>query len=182
MLMGSNGGNPRVLTPAGRQEILSDWSGDGQSLLFGYAGPEGWQIYQRELANAQEQMLTREGGITARVSTDGQFLFHVRPGKPGLWRLNLTESQPAELVIAELANGDRGNWLVRGDKIYWVLRSGGNSILTEYDLNTGQSAFITDLPGFAGSGLCLAPDGDSFIFARTGNIAGDLLLIPLAPF
>jgi len=42
---------------------------------------------------------------------------------------------------------------------------------------TEESSFVTELPGLAGSGLAISPTGDEIIFARTGPMAGDLMLV-----
>ena len=182
MLVGVNGSQPHQLTPEGRQEIFTGWSHDGQSLLFGFEGKEGWEIFRRDLEGGKPQAVTRGGGITAQESENGSYLYYTRPGRAGLWRVVLTDgvaasAAEAEIVISELAGQDRGNWLQRGDHILWVIRSGGRAILAELDLGTRRSSFITDLPGFSGSGLGVSPSGDAIVFARTGEMAGDLMLI-----
>ena len=125
MLMGSNGGVPLQLTPDGRQEILSGWSRDGLSILFGSEEKGDWEIFRRDLEGDQAQAVTRGGGITAQESPDGKSLYFTRPGWAGLWRMDLTlAAGEAELIIPELAGQDRGNWLVHEEGIYWIIRSG----------------------------------------------------------
>jgi hypothetical protein len=125
--------------------------------------------------------VTRTGGITAQETRDGRFLYHTRPGRGGLWRVVLdgpaARGEP-ELVIAELAGQDRRNWLLVGDRLLWVYRSGGSTLLAELDPATGKSSFITELPRFSGSGLGAEPGGQAIVYARTGEMGGDLMLIP----
>jgi len=119
--------------------------------------------------------------LTAQESADGKFLYHTRPGLAGLWRLPLdqglvpTDVQP-ELIIADLASLDRHNWLLQGQRIFWVLRSGKSALLAEHDLLSGETSFITDLPGFSASGLAVSRGADAFIFSRTGEMQGDLMI------
>jgi Tol biopolymer transport system component/DNA-binding winged helix-turn-helix (wHTH) protein len=178
-----NGAPPRRLTPDGQQEICSGWSHDGLAILFARETGGRWELYRRPLAGGRERAITREGGISGQESADGRLLYFTRPGRAGLWRLQLDGGIAAaaavpELVIAELAGQDRHNWTLSGGRIYWVLRSAGSAILAEYDPATGRSSFLTEMPRFAGNGLGASPAGDAIIFARTGDMAGDLMLVP----
>lgn len=180
MLVSANGGQARQISPQGQQEILSGWAPGGGSLIFSRADQDGWQIFQRDVNETLSRPLTTQGGLTGQLSPDGKSLYHLRPGMAGLWRSTIGRSgeDTVELILPELANADRHNWLVHQDNVYWVLRSAGRAILVEYNLETERSSFITDLPGFSGSGLGISPAGDSFLFARTSEMAGDLILLP----
>jgi hypothetical protein len=70
-----------------------------------------------------------------------------------------------------VADGDRQ------DRIARVMRVGNNAFLMFFDLAAGNSSFLTELPGLAGPGLALAPDGSEIVYARTENMAGDLMLL-----
>jgi Tol biopolymer transport system component/DNA-binding winged helix-turn-helix (wHTH) protein len=177
------GTRPRRLTPTGGQEILADWAHDGKTILLAVDGPGGWEIKRRVPGQDETTPVTLGGGVMAQESKDGSNLFFTRPGRSGLWRAPLTGGQMTpekgepELIIPELSGQDRRNWLLHGDHVLWVLRSGGSAILADYDPATGQSSFITDLPRFSGSGLGVSPRGDVFIYPRAGEMSGDLLLI-----
>lgn len=178
-LAGLNGARPGPLSPAERQEILADWTPDGQGLVYSAQKDGMWQIFRRNLDGTGEEALTTVGGIAARLSADGKDLYHVRPGMAGIWRLALDDpSRTPRLVIPDLASTDRGNWALADGVLFWVLRSGNSAILGQHDPATGRTSFITDLPGFAGSGLGISPAGDTIFFARTGEIAGDLMFFP----
>lgn len=186
MVMEVDGAIPRQLTPGRRQEICSGWAHDGQSVLFGFEGGQGWDVYRRSPRGGAAQPVTRGGGITAREAADGGFLYFTRPGCAGLWRAPLVDGAvPADAgdpqpFIAELAGQDRRNWLLGPQEILWVIRSGGVPILARRDLAGGPDAFITELSRWSGAGLGASPDGDAVIFPRTGDITGDLLLLPAA--
>ena len=118
-------------------------------------------------------------------SPQGKELYFTRPGSPGLWRRSLigknTHREP-ELVIPDLMPQDRWNWrLVTAgdtlDSIAWVMRVQDSAFLMVHQLETGESSFLAELPGLAGSGLAISPIGDEIIFARTDNMAGDLMLV-----
>jgi hypothetical protein len=80
-------------------------------------------------------------------------------------------------VLDGLAVRDQAGWVLLGDQILWVLRSGQAAILASQDLPTGETAYLTALPGFAGPELGASPDGTTILFARTGDLTGDLMLL-----
>jgi len=63
------------------------------------------------------------------------------------------------------------------ERIAWVMRVQDSAFLMFHQRATGESSFLTELPGLAGSGLALSPGGNEIIYARTDNMAGDLMLV-----
>jgi Tol biopolymer transport system component len=181
----ARGGEPRMVTDPGRQEVFTAWCADGKHLLISADRGEGWQIYRQDPAGGSGEPVTLAGGLTGVESPSGQELFFTRPGKTGLWRKYLVGNRAKlepELIIPDLMHQDRRNWrLVTGGetpgRIAWVMRIQDNAFFMFHDLARGESSFLTELPGFAGSGLALSPEGDEIIYARTGNTAGDLMLV-----
>jgi len=184
MVCGVGGGRPRGLTPDGRQEIFTGWAHDGRSILFGREEEEGWRIRRRSPAGGESVPVTIDGGIAAAETADGHFLYFTRPDRWGLWQVALdsdgrqVSTAEAELVLPDLAVQDRRNWALHEGHILWVLRTGSGALLADFDPATGQSSFITELSRFSGTGFGISPDGRSVIYARTGEMAGDLMLIP----
>ena len=87
-----------------------------------------------------------------------------------------------ELVIPDLMHQDRWNWRLISDRdqvqrIAWVMRIQDSAFLMFFDPATKESSFLTELPGMAGPGLALSPSGDEIIYARTENMAADLMLL-----
>jgi Tol biopolymer transport system component/DNA-binding winged helix-turn-helix (wHTH) protein len=188
MVLAANGGSPRQLTPDAEQEVWPRWTPDGRHLVFG--GREGgtWQLFRRPAGGGNRTRMTTQGGVNGQISSDGKTLYHTRPGEPGLWAVDLDpghEADPAtgsiagepRLVLDGLAVRDQAGWVLLGDQILWVLRSGQAAILASQDLPTGETAYLTALPGFAGPELGASPDGTTILFARTGDLTGDLMLL-----
>ncbi len=185
MVIQVRGGEPRVVTDAEGPEVFTGWCADGKHLLVSADRGEGWQIYRQDPAGKRGARLTASGGLTAMESPSGQELYFTRPGRSGLWRVALVEGKPAgepELIIPDLRGQDRRNWrlVVEGstvERIAWVMRVQDSAFLMFHFLATGESSFLTELPGLAGSGLALSPGGNEIIYARTDNMAGDLMLV-----
>jgi Tol biopolymer transport system component/DNA-binding winged helix-turn-helix (wHTH) protein len=179
------GGEPVSLPGPEGPRVFSGWCADGLHLLVGADRGQGWQIYRESVAGGESTRLTSAGGLTAQESPTGKELFFTNPGRPGLWRLSLGGNNQAlepDLVIPDLLHQDRRNWRLvadgdRVDRIAWVMRVGNNAFLMFFDLAAGNSSFLTELPGLAGPGLALAPDGSEIVYARTENMAGDLMLL-----
>ncbi len=181
MVIQARGGEPKMVDSGEGQEVFTNWCPDGEHLLVSADRGEGWQIYRQDPAGSLDARLTTTGGLTASESPSGQELYFTRPDRPGLWRVALNESAKPELIIPDLSHRDRRNWRLVGDgstveRIAWVMRVQGSAFLMFHDMATGESSFLTELPGLAGSGLALAPGGDEIIYARTDNMAGDLML------
>jgi Tol biopolymer transport system component/DNA-binding winged helix-turn-helix (wHTH) protein len=182
MVIQARGGEPQTVDSSEGQGVFTSWCADGEHLLVSEDRGEGWQIYRQDPAGGPGVKLTTTGGLTATESPSGQELYFTRPDRPGLWRVALNESAEPELIIPNLSHQDRRNWRLVSDgntveRIAWVMRVQGSAFLMFYDLAAGESSFLTELPGLAGSGLALASGGDEFIYARTDNIAGDLMLL-----
>ncbi|MCK9996920.1 MAG: PD40 domain-containing protein, partial [Candidatus Krumholzibacteria bacterium] len=182
MVIRARGGEPQKVDNGEGQEVFTSWCSDGEHLLVSADRGEGWQIYRQDPAGRPGIRLTTTGGLTATESPSGQELYFTRPGRPGLWRVALNNSAEPDLIIPDLSHQDRRNWRLMGDgntvqRIAWVMRVQGSAFLMFHDLATGESSFLTELPGLAGSGLALAPGGNEIIYARTDNMAGDLMFM-----
>ena len=185
MVIQARGGEPVKVMMGKEQAVFSSWCADGKHLLVGADRGQGWQIYRQDPFGGKGVQLTLTGGLTATESPDGRELYFTRPGRPGLWR-RVYKGKPAaiepQLVIPDLMYQDRWNWRLinEGDKVQrvaWVMRIQDSAFLMFFDPATEESSFLTELPGMAGPGLALSPGGDEIIYARTENMAADLMLL-----
>ncbi|MEN8008280.1 MAG: winged helix-turn-helix domain-containing protein [Candidatus Krumholzibacteriota bacterium] len=185
MLIEVRGGEPVTLENGGGQDVFSNWCADGEHLLVSADLGQGWQLFRRSPTVGPGTGITTAGGLIGTESPDGRTLYFTRPGVSGLWRLDLGEDNPgaeAELIIPELLHQDRRNWRLVGDensknRIAWVMRVQNSAFLMFHDLTTGESSFLSELPGLAGPGLTLSPGGNDIIYARTDNMSADLMLL-----
>jgi Tol biopolymer transport system component len=185
MLVHLRGGEPRRLENAGGRDVFSNWCADGEHLLISADRGQGWQIYRQSSAGGPGTALTSAGGMFAAESPDGMTLYFTRPGISGLWRMELGETNSPgkpEMVIPDLLPQDRRNWRLAGsgkavDSIAWVMRVQEGAFLMFHDLETGESSFLSELPGLAGAGLAVSPSGNEIIYAWTENMSADLMLL-----
>lgn len=184
-----DGGDPRVVlislrggpavelaAPPGG-ELLAGWLPDGEGLLVTRREGGTRSLLRRGLEPDADAWLLRRGVVAAAVGAAGR-LHYVEEARAGVWRVPLDDPGAAgELVIPGLAPFDARNWRLAGEETYWIMRSPGSSFLMLHDPARGSSSILSDLPGFAGHGLAVAPDGHAVIYPRGGAAAGDLMLI-----
>ena len=114
-------------------------------------------------------------------SSDGQLLYYTKQDDVGLWRLPL-HGGSEERVLDALAPVDWGNWVLRGEGIYFVQREAAHSpSLKFFSFTTETITTIADLPEGSLSdvepGMSISPDGQWFLYARTDEHRSDLMLV-----
>ena len=166
-VISAQGGTPATNTPAGGDEVLVGWSPDDLSLEF----ITGSQLRSRPADPAGESDTLVKDGVAAAARNEDGGLFFVDTG-------DMQAIHGPGALVTGLDPLDRHNWRVSAGAINWVLRSGGRAFLMVHDLAEGNDEFMTDLPGFAGTGLAVAPDGLEILYPRSGAAEGDLMLIP----
>jgi hypothetical protein len=177
VLVSLRGGPVVELTAPAGHELLAGWLPDGGGLLVTRGETSSRNLLRRDARPDSAAELLRRGVVAAAVDDSGRLHF-VEESRAGLWRVPLdAPGGPGELVIPGLAPFDGRNWRLVGDEIYWVMRGPGGSFLMLHDPATGRSSIISDLPGWAGDGLAVAPDGHAVIYSRGSEAAGDLMLI-----
>lgn len=173
-LVSAEGGTPTELTGAGLAETVAGWSPAGGGLEVIRRAGGGWNLYRRGLDPEDDGgEIVRGRVVAAERSADGTLFF---VGDARTIRRDEGDDPPA--LVSGLDPLDRHNWRWADNAIYWVLRTGGSAFLMVHDLTDGTDNFLTDLPGFAGTGLAVAPDGNEILYPRSGAAQGDLMLIP----
>ncbi len=187
MVISSFGGEPKIMTPEGQSELFSSWSGDGLSLLCGSDGEGSWRVLRRYLDGRNATLVTQADVATAVETTDGKNLYFSRTSIPGLWVQPLKAngevsafSRP-ELVVSDLATQDSRNWALENDQVFWVLRTSGMPMLAVTELNTGRTSLLTELIGLTAEGLTASAKAGSILYPRTGQMAGDLMVLSGPP-
>jgi Tol biopolymer transport system component len=186
-VLDARGGPPRFLETGLKRAVFCAWTADGKGLLVSADQNEAVRMFRLDpdfgspAAGTPPSAVMAPEALTGAESPDGRFLYFTRPDRPGLWRLptasRQTPPQSPQLVLADLQDRDRSNWRLLEGRIAWVMRAGGAAILAFYDLETGRNSMVADLPGLGGSGLAVSPDGMTILYARTGDVAADLMLL-----
>ena len=168
------GGPVRQLGETGEDENLVGWWPDGRILVRRGRGPRAATRLRDSESGALLPGLPVPPGMVA-VGWAADLTAYFVTAKGGIERCLPAACPTPETVVPALAPVDRDNWRLAGDAIVWVMRAGGQAFLMNHDLESGNSSIITDLPGFAGTGLAVAPDGSAVIYPRLGAAEGDLM-------
>jgi len=105
------------IRPSGNA-IAPTWSPDGETLIYGSNTASNWQIWAYKPATNDQQQLTQTIGYRGAINSQGH-LYFTKPGKAGLWRLQLDKSE--EKVIDDLSAAHWADWYIVQDKIVYPL-------------------------------------------------------------
>ena len=139
------------------------WRPDGDGLIYAKETSGSLELWTFDLATKSETQLTKTGGYFGYM-TMGGVLYHVRPNKPGIWRLTKADNKP-ELVLPDLEFSDWGNWRVVGETIAYYHRRTNAAI--RYDLKSRTSQQLQSIEG-------IVPTADP---AAAFNEKGELALL-----
>jgi Tol biopolymer transport system component len=186
-IVSAEGGNPRRLTTDPSTEIEPAWSRDGQWIYFVSNRTGRGEVWKMPAAGGPAVQLTNAGATNPVEAADSRSVYvikgaaqRLRRSEPGLWQVP-TEGGEETRVLA--ANVDPGNWAVMAGGIYYLTRQPGQSLYTVefFDFATRQTAQITTLDGPRGtfliSGLTVAPDEHSILYAQRDKLDYDLMLV-----
>ncbi len=169
----ADGGAVRDLTPAGEHErMIGWWTATGDLLLVERGRGSSLGQWLRRVDTGELESSRPPGSFLA-WEPSGRF---VQPGG-GIAHAPDAVCWSPTVLVPDLAPADSDLWRSAGDDILWVLRTGGGAFLMIHETATGKDAFVSDLPGFAGGGLAVAPDASAVVFARLGPVEGDLMQV-----
>ncbi len=171
-----DGGLPRTLTAGDHRDVVSGWSRDGETLYFDSDRSGEWQVWKMPAEGGEALQVTREGGLSGRESPDGQWIYYVKLGSPGIWRMPVGGSDE-EVVARYHSIGDCGNWTALNDGVAFATWGRTGPQVARYDFATGKTRTIAPTPGIIMSSLDATPAGDIFLYARTEVTSVDLMLV-----
>ncbi len=166
------GGTPRELpTFPGANNGVPRWSRDGQWIYFYSTHEKGtyqlWKIPFR--GGTPIRVRTGEGGIYVTESPDRRFLYYIKWGEAGLWRMPLEGGQ--ETKVLELEHTGTWDWTLAPNGIYFLDYSfNPNGKIEFFDFTTRSTTpiFAVEKPVPQFGGLALSPDGKSLLFGQNG--------------
>ena len=168
------GGPVRLLGDEGVDENLVGWWQDGRILVRRGRDPNAETRLRDPASGALLPQLPDPPGMVA-VAWAADHGMYFAGASGGIRRCPNGSCPVPEPIVPTLAPSDRDNWRLATREIFWVMRAGGQAFLMSQDLESSNSSIITDLPGFAGTGLAAAPDGSAVIYPRLGAAEGDIM-------
>jgi Tol biopolymer transport system component/DNA-binding winged helix-turn-helix (wHTH) protein len=180
----SGGASPRALTSGNFNDVVPGWSADGQTIYFGSNRSGTWQIWRVAAdGHGAPQQVTAHGGMVAKPSQDGKWLYFANAGTPGIWRRSL-QGDPArgspEQNVFDGPPADYANyWTVYGDTVYALSNDAGHRSLVRINPATGSVTpvytMLHDPAPF--SGLTISGDGKQLLFSELLEATNNLTLV-----
>jgi Tol biopolymer transport system component/serine/threonine protein kinase len=182
----SDGTGLHRLTTEPGEDVVPNWSGDGQWIYFASNRSGAWQVWKIPAAGGVPVQVTRSGGFAARESPDGKWIYYARGRSvAGLWRIHPdgTGEQP---VLERLKPGFWAYWAIARDGVYFADRDSEKGTFALYLLREGrrepQRIAIFDKPLMVGDqGIALSPDERTLLFTQIDQSGSDILMVEHAP-
>ncbi len=174
-------GTPETRLSGEGESRAPAWSHDGHTIYFGSnRNGKRWQLFRQKTGDGAAEQLTEEGGLAAQESTDGQWLYFVRPDRKGLWQRSTAPGGDDLFLAGDLSPIDWHNLVVGRDAVWFVSRPAGDPVLARFVFAKGRvetGALVTGL--LRDSGLALLPSGDAVVVTELSEAQVDIELSTL---
>jgi Tol biopolymer transport system component/DNA-binding winged helix-turn-helix (wHTH) protein len=178
-LMSPDGGVPRQLTSGTSNDIVPAWSPDGKWIYFGSNRSGSWQIWKVSAGGGTPQRLTKNGGMVALASPDGQWVYYTRSGVAGLWRIPASGGEEQQ-VLTQPPSRFPAYWALTKNGIYLLSESGDKKEIgfaSYADTRRIQPVHVLDHQPTLFSGLSVSPDQRWLIYADMAEANSNISLV-----
>ena len=165
------------LTDGAQNDHVRIWSRDGAWIYFASDRSETWQIWRMPASGGVAEQITRNGGMEVAQCL-GEERFIIRRSDERQFRtLTLPEPDQTPVLVADLPASIPENWVLQGDKIYWLQRESQGGAIYRYDLLSASTMIAARSELLLGPGLTVSPDGKRMLFGCADRIERDLMLV-----
>ena len=180
-VVGAEGGLAHRITTDPTDEVIPRWSKDGRWIYFGSNRSGSWQIWKVPSGGGEAAQITKDGGMSARESSDGQFVYYTgyyNLQKKGLWRVPVSGG-PETLVLDRDINPHQWDLTERG--IYFIdWNAKPVATICFYDSATRgvrSLAPVSNDPRYVDdNGMSISPDGKWLLYSG-GILTTDIMMI-----
>jgi len=178
--VGSDGGAPTLIhsdpfavTSVGASPL--NWSRDGHWIYFVSRRSGSIQSWKTAVTGRAAVQVTRNGGLTAHESADGEFVYYLKGRPVGLWRVPLTGGEE-RIVLTSLpgpvAFADSGLHFLTRDP------SSGHATLRFFSFAGGETTPVAEI-GFQRfmNGFSVSPDRRTLAYTQSERGGNDLMLV-----
>jgi dipeptidyl aminopeptidase/acylaminoacyl peptidase len=186
-VISAEGGKPRPLVVDPSHDVMPSWSRDGGLIYFCSNRSGTLQVWKMPAAGGQAIQVTRQGGVEAFESPDGQLLYYTKGRGPA--SANAGRRWRGEQVPELLNAGYRRYWAVRDEGIVFVSlgcrapaqRSTFFSFATHRVTTIG--VLEKDPTSCGPPALTVSPDGRSpwFVYADRKKASARIMLVEKLP-
>lgn len=172
-----DGGQVEVLTEGNSYNLGPRFSRDGQAIYFGSNRGGELHVWRMTMPDGTPEIVA-EGYVGEEVPNEHALLV-VRSGRPGLWKVLLSEGTP-RLVDSLLMKVDWGSWVVTDEGVLFLERTGEMVRVVRLDLASGARTVVLDsLTRIQARypALDVTRDGRTLVLARANRVESALVLM-----
>jgi Tol biopolymer transport system component len=176
-VISAEGGEPRRVTEGNWDDIMPSWSRDGKWIYFCSHRTGDWELWKIPAAGGQAVQLTETGGLEAKESKDGKWLYYSKFLEQGIWKMPI-QGGTGTLVLNR--NCERF-WDLREQGICFIdLDAKPNGTINFYDFDTQRVTRIGTVEKqlFNPDGaLSVSPDGQWVLYPQVDRVDSHIMLV-----
>lgn len=175
-LVEAEGGVPRQLTAASSDENIPAWSRDGRWIYFSSTRTGKREIFKIPCEGGEAIQFTKNGGLSARESGDGQYVYYTKLTELGLWRLPRSGDGEEEKVLPGIRSGD---FEIGKQGIYFSRHAPQDFRISFLSFGTGETTQLYRRSGpFEHTHqLNVSPDEKWLLFSESPMATSELMLV-----
>lgn len=179
-IINTEGASPRRLTTENSEDILPNWSRNGQWIYYCSNRSGEQQIWKMSPEGERATQVTKQGGYEAVESPDGKYIYYTKGRTTsGIWKIPAGGGDET-LVLDYLRAGFLRYWTVVNDGIYFGTRVTPSPTIQFFDFASGQLSEVVKLDKsllVGNSGLAVSPDEQWLLYAQIDQSGSDIMLI-----
>jgi Tol biopolymer transport system component len=162
-------GLSRILTTLpGADNGGPSWSRDGKWIYFYSDRGGSFQVWKTPISGGSPEQVTKNGGVFASESVEGQYLYFSKYEVPGVWRASIKGGEETR-ILDQPAGDDWWNWALTRDGIYFYdpPKMGSKPAIKLLAFATGNvtAVAVEDAPE-PSFGLAVSPDSRTILFTH----------------
>ncbi|MGH9388603.1 MAG: TolB family protein, partial [Vicinamibacteria bacterium] len=163
-------GRVRKLTNGLAYYAFPDWSPDGKWIYFDI---ENEHILRIPAEGGEATQVTTDIAMDAKSSHDGRYLYHLRSGETGIWRVS-GEGGPSTRIVDQ---GTWGHWGVYDRGLCYITTKEAPRAIECLDFQTKRVDRLTTIERNITQGFAVSPDGEWVLYSQEDLGGSDLVLV-----
>lgn len=171
------GGLPRPLVQDNSDNLVPNWSRDGQWVYFASNRTGMWQLWKMPAQGGPAVQVTTHGGFAANPSWDGKTIYYSKLNLPDpeVWQVPVQGG--IETRVAQIRPDDWANWVPVEKGIYFVSKdSSEHPNVIFFDFATFDLKKLTNLDKMP-FWLSASADGKSLFYEHLDQENGHIMLL-----
>jgi len=181
-VIGSNGGEPKVLAVTSEDELVPSFSRDGRSIYYSVEIEGTWSLMRMPIDGGKAKRIQGEGAFAGQESPDGCWVYFTRRGQEvgGVWRMPVAGGA-AEMLVGELPSRFWGQWAVSATGLYYAIFPGsGTQSIRRLDLASRRISDVVTLnhlPSTFERGMSVTQDERQLVWSQLDYSGIDIYVV-----